>query len=212
MKNYLTYVKNGSAAFQRSRDPFGDLSNMTFGFPIVVNGISFQGSEGLYQALKFPEEPEHQLRIARERSGMYAKKTAYTNPRVRPDWEETKVDAMRYTLAEKLRQHPERFGRALAETAGMPIVEISRRDDYWGAKPSGDGNTLRGRNVLGRLLTELRDLLQDQHDIQAATLAYLKNTKLKPLIINGFSVTEVEPCSTSHGRDRSQDRTDRLTA
>ena len=180
----------------RSRDRFGDLSNMTFGFNLEVNGVHFQGPEGLYQALKFPEEPAHQLRIASERSGMEAKKTAYTNARVRTDWEDVKVDAMKYVLAEKLSQHPLRFGRSLLETARFPIVEASHRDDYWGAKPSQDGKTLRGRNVLGRLLTELRDHLE-QHEMQEAIRAYLEDINLTLLMINGGRVPEVGPCSTS---------------
>ena len=132
-----TYEPARSAAFMRSRDRYGDMSDMTFGFPLSVNGMEFQGPEGLYQALKFPNSPETQGAIAAQRSGMDAKKAAYRDHNFRPDWEEIKVQAMRYTMAVKLRQHPQRFGEALAETGDLPIVERSNRDPFWGAQPQG---------------------------------------------------------------------------
>jgi hypothetical protein len=48
----------------------------------------------------------------------------------------------------------------LLATGDGPIVEQSRRDAFWGAKPLDD-DTLVGQNVLGRLLTELRDALRE---------------------------------------------------
>ena len=38
---------------------------------------------------------------------------------------------------------------------GIPIVEESANDMFWGAKDQGNG-TLKGANVLGKLLMELR--------------------------------------------------------
>ena len=54
-----TYRRSECAVFFRSRDQHGDLSNMTFGFPLSVNGVTFEGPEGLYQALKFPNLPDN---------------------------------------------------------------------------------------------------------------------------------------------------------
>ena len=190
MKKYQTqtYPADTSACFMRSRERYGDLSNMTFGFGLEVNGIRFQSSEGLYQALKFPSDAPHQKRIAAERSGMEAKKTAYRNPQVRPDWEDIKTDAMALTVAIKLLQHPERFGSALRETGGKTVVEKSYRDQFWGAKPSQDGKTLMGRNVLGELLTELRECLQGNGDVLKAVQEYLSGVNLDQLSINGRRV------------------------
>lgn len=65
----------------------------------------------------------------------------------------------------KLAQNYEEFGRLLLATGSQPIVEQSRKDDYWGAKVADDtgntGDTLVGQNVLGRLLMELREKLRD---------------------------------------------------
>lgn len=156
-------------AFMRSRERYGALSNMTGGFPIIVNGLNFQSSEGLFQALKFPHAPRRQLHIAEARSGLDAKKRAYAaGAKPMPGWDDIRIAAMAQTLAEKLRQHPARFSDALSETGNRPIVEKSYRDPFWGAQPSAAG--LVGRNVLGRLLQELRDAFyaQDNHSGSAA--------------------------------------------
>ena len=194
------YETARSAAFMRSRDQYGDLSNMTFGFPLTVNGTEFQGPEGLYQALKFPHSPETQTAIASQRSGMDAKKAAYQDHNFRPDWEEIKVQAMRYTLAVKLRQHPQRFGEALEETGGLPIVERSNRDPFWGARPQG--NTLEGVNMLGKLLTELRDTLRENEgDAARAAAAFTARAPAELLSVNGRPVPREIPARTGPGED-----------
>ena len=183
------YQKGKCAFFMRSRDKHGKLSNMTFGFPLKVNGMQFQGPEGLYQALKFPHNPRHQALIAQQRSGMEAKRTAYRNPDVRPDWEEIRVDAMAYTLAVKLEQHPAAFGEELLSTKKLPIVEMSNRDSFWGAKPDRGEITLVGINILGQLLTNLRDELRQQKGYVGKTVkSYLTGVKTNTLVINGKPV------------------------
>ncbi len=73
----------------------------------------------------------------------------------RGDWRAINIAAMRWCLRIKLSQHSASFGTVLAETGDLPIVEISHKDDFWGARPQPDG-TLLGKNVLGRLEMELR--------------------------------------------------------
>ena len=77
-----TYKSAECAAFMRSREKYGHLSNMTPHYPLQVNGLRFQGPEGLYQAFKYPEEPAFQERIAKANSGMAANKLTYQNPNV----------------------------------------------------------------------------------------------------------------------------------
>ena len=47
----------------------------------------------------------------------------------------------------------------LTATRDRPIVEVSARDPWWGARPVAD--RYEGRNVLGRLWMELRQQLRD---------------------------------------------------
>ena len=193
IKTNTTSYKSGEIAhFMRSRDQHGKLSNMTFGFPLKVNGLWFQGPEGLYQALKFPHNPEHQKLIAGERSGMDAKRRAYQNSSTRPDWDHVRVDAMAYTLAQKLSQHPGEFSAALLTTGENPIVEMSHRDSFWGAKPQQGDSILAGINVLGQLLTRLREELR-RHDSDpgAAAAAYLKDVETERLSINRKKAPEL---------------------
>jgi hypothetical protein len=79
----------------------------------------------------------------------------------RPDWDEVRVEIMRWCLRVKLAQHWEKFSALLLSTGHMPIVEESYRDPFWGARPTTP-ETLVGTNMLGQLLTELRDQLQGQ--------------------------------------------------
>lgn len=173
------------AAFMRSKERHGDLSNMTGHMPVTVNGIRFQSSEALYQALKYPEQPELQQRIGSARSGMEAKRLAYEpDIPIRAVWDDIRIDAMRYTVAHKLGQNPGRFGSALLATADLPIVEKSYRDPFWGAKPQGA--FLVGHNRLGRILTELRDELKAYAGDAAQTARnFIAQTETRHLVING---------------------------
>ena len=156
-----TYKLTECAVFMRSREQYGRLSNMTPGYPLEINGLRFQGPEGLYQALKFPEEPKLQEQIGKSNSGMEAKKLAYQNPGIRSDWDQVRIHGMLYTVSIKLAQHP-RWATALEETTDKSIVEMSFRDNFWGANPNDPQTTLTGRNILGKILTALRTELRHE--------------------------------------------------
>ena len=121
---------------------------------------------------------------------MDAKKTAYQKSAIRPDWDEVKVDAMRLTLAAKLLQHPKKFREALTETGTWPIVEMSTRDEFWGAKPKRSNTILVGTNALGKLLTQLREQLRTpQVEASQAVQAFIQDTNTDRLLINNRPVT-----------------------
>lgn len=123
-------------------------------FDLHVNNISFSSSEAIYQSLKFPDSIEIQRKISAERSPMTAKRIAQCYSwKIRPDWENRKVCAMRIALRIKALQSKV-FYELLLSTKEKEIVEISRKDNYWGAYLKGD--VLVGMNVLGRLLMEVR--------------------------------------------------------
>ena len=150
------YWRSKSVVFYRTRDHWGFLSNMAPGFPLVVNGLEIPSSEALYQSFRFPHLPHIQSEIISQRSPMVAKmKSRKHYPESRPDWDRVRVAIMRWCLRVKLLQHQGSFGAHLIATGDQPIVEQSRRDRYWGAIPL-DEEVLVGRNVLGRLLMELR--------------------------------------------------------
>jgi ribA/ribD-fused uncharacterized protein len=169
MTEFRTYTTSEVAAFFRVRERFGPLSNMASGFPIRVCGVDAPSSEALYQALRFPHLPEFQREILDQTSPILAKRHTYTRVReTRADWEGVRVNAMRYVLRAKVGSTQGALLDLLRGTGSAPIVEVSHRDDFWGARP--EGGTLVGRNVLGRLLMELRRDIQDHQNGSPLTL------------------------------------------
>jgi ribA/ribD-fused uncharacterized protein len=155
-----TYEPAEAAVFCKTTERFGGLSNMAGGFPLRVNGVNILTSEALYQACRFPHLPEVQRLIIDQKSPMTAKmKSKPYRDQSRPDWDSVRVRIMRWCLRVKLAQNWTTFGNLLSSTSDLPIVELSKKDDFWGAKPQEDG-TLVGMNVLGRLLMELREQLK----------------------------------------------------
>jgi ribA/ribD-fused uncharacterized protein len=155
-----TYMPAEVVAFRKTNEPFGGLSNMAAGFPVVVNRIHFWTIEALYQCCRYPDAPDVQEMIAAERSPMTAKmKSKRFRERTRADWERIRVRVMRWSLRVKLAQNQATFGQLLLATGNKPIVEESAKDQFWGAKVQ-NGDALMGVNVLGRLLMELREQLR----------------------------------------------------
>lgn len=155
-----TYDRRTSVVFCKTQEAFGGLSNMAAGYPVMVNGVDIRTSEALYQACRFPHRLDVQRLIIAERSPMTAKmKSKPHRHDTRPDWDAVRVGIMRWCLRVKLAQNWRQFGELLRSTGERPIVEESRKDDYWGAKVVDPG-TLVGMNVLGRLLMELREELK----------------------------------------------------
>ena len=170
-----------SAVFHKTREAYGGLSNMAAGFPLIVNGIDIRTSEALYQICRFPHIPEVQLEILAERSPMTAKmRSKPWRHETRADWMEVRVRIMRWTLRVKLVQNWESFSKVLFETGDRYIVEKkTKRADFWGAQVQEDGS-FYGKNVLGRLLMEIRD--------QANELGRDGFLEAKPLNIEHFEL------------------------
>ncbi len=182
-----TYNRADSIVFLKTREAFGGLSNMAGGFPLCVNGIHIRTSEALYQACRFPHLPEVQRLIIEQRSPMTAKmKSRKHHQDSRTDWDWIRVKIMRWCLRVKLIQNWDAFSELLLKTGDQSIVEQSRKDDFWGAKPI-DTHTLVGVNALGRLLMGLREEVKTEG--QEAFL------QVEPLDILDFSLNgrPIEP-------------------
>ena len=154
-----TYDRADVIVFRKTNERFGGLSNMAPGFPLQVNGFRIRTSEALYQACRFPHMSEVQLRILKESSPMTAKmRSKPFRKESRPDWDDVRIPIMRWCLRVKLACNWDKFSQVLIATGERPIVEESRKDAFWGAKPN-ENELLDGCNVLGRLLMELRHTL-----------------------------------------------------
>jgi len=157
----------------KTKDHFGGLSNMASGYPLLINGIRILTAEALYQACRYPLIPQLQREIIGEYSPMTAKMKSKPNRYLtRPDWDDVRYKIMRWCLRVKLAQNYEAFSNLLVATKDLPIVEQSRKDDYWGAKPDETNDTLLiGQNVLGRLLMELRELIRTDSNEMLKTVS-----------------------------------------
>lgn len=167
-----TYIRSEVTFFRTTTGEFGPLSNMAPDYPIFIMGIRIATAEALYQACRFPDDPEVQRLIIDQMSPMTAKmKSKKYRDRTRRDWDNVRVNVMRWCLRIKLQNNLARFSAVLERTGERAIVEESTKDDFWGAKPA-EGNLLVGRNVLGRLLMELREHLRDLKSGHAETVKY----------------------------------------
>ncbi|MGO6748233.1 NADAR family protein [Rhizobium ruizarguesonis] len=160
-----SYTRSEVVTFRKTNEDFGGLSNMAPGYPLVIDRVRIRTSEALYQACRFPHMPDVQRMIIEETSPMTAKmRSKPYRDKSRPDWDQVRVPIMRWCLRVKLVQNHEKFSNLLLATGNRPIVEDSRKDEYWGARVNDTGE-LFGKNVLGRLLMELRQQLRDQPEM-----------------------------------------------
>ncbi len=191
------YIKSEVISFFKTDEKFGVLSNMKGKQEILVNDIWFSSSEAIYQALKYPNYKNIQQKIAFEKSPILAKKISISNKQfIRKDWYEVRNNIMRLCIRIRLLQSQE-FYDVLLSTSDKTIVEISRKDTYWGSTIS-DNNYLNGKNVLGRLLMELRYEIV-KGEILKRISHILKNTS--NIIINERAITEkslIEDCKKNY--------------
>ena len=121
---------------------------------------SFGTSEAVYQAAKFAARPEIQQRIAEAPTAREAAAIGRTpGLGIDPGWNAQRVDVMRWVLRMKREANQDEIDALLAATGERPIVEVSTRDPWWGARPVAD--RYQGNNVLGRLWMELRQQLRE---------------------------------------------------
>jgi len=183
------YERRNSVVFLKTKEAFGGLSNMAGGYPLRVNGIWIATAEALYQACRFPDRPDVQRAIIAEASPMTAKMRGKPfREFTRSDWDSVRVRIMKWTIRAKMVFHFKEFSELLASTDGLPIVEQSRKDSFWGAIPNGE-DTLVGMNVLGRLLMELRQEIEqrDEHDFR-----YLEPLDIPNFNLDGRPIEKLE--------------------
>lgn len=122
-------------------------------FSIEMNGVKWQTSEHLYQAMKFMGQSSDIVEEIKNASSAYdsKKKAEQHSDKIRKDWEDIKVKKMEEIIREKHAQHPY-IQKKLLETVGMDIIEDSPKDAFWGWGPNKDG-----KNHLGKIWMKIRD-------------------------------------------------------
>ena len=154
------YARSEVCGFRFTAAEWGALSNFfPLTVPIAAGPWRLPTAEHVYQAAKFPARPDLQQRIAEAPTAREAAAIGRTpDVGIDPGWNARRVDVMRWVLRMKREANTGEIDTVLAATGDRPIVEVSTRDPWWGARPVPD--RYEGRNVLGRLWMELRQQLR----------------------------------------------------
>lgn len=129
------------------------LSNFSF-VQIEFKGKKFKSVEHFYQAMKFKGHPELQEQIRDTVSAGDAKKIANQNKdKVRADWDNVKLDVMKWALEQKFSKPS--LKTALLRTGDAVISHVNTWGDaFWGVCRGV------GEDHLGKMLMEVRDELK----------------------------------------------------
>lgn len=141
--------------FYSTNDAYGCFSNFSR-HHIYLKDKIWKTSEHYFQAQKFPKtEFEEKVRLAPtpKEAANLGRNRKFP---LRKDWEAVKDDIMREALRAKFTQHKD-LKKILLETDNAILVEHTANDNYWG--DGGDGS---GKNMLGKLLMEIREELKNE--------------------------------------------------
>ncbi|MCU1730767.1 MULTISPECIES: NADAR family protein [unclassified Pseudomonas] len=142
--------------FYETDKPYGCFSNFSR-HPITLDGILWPTTEHYFQACKFTEQvdidavreaktPFLAAQIGRERHRSF-----------RSDWDQARDPVMLEALRAKFTQHAD-LRETLLGTGDAELVEHTKNDRYWA--DGGDGS---GKNMLGKLLEQVRAELNQTH-------------------------------------------------
>ena len=169
------YPADKTAAFCKVAEEWGILGNFA-PTPILVDGVSFDCTEKLFQVMKFSDEESRKIIYAQK--GQPIKMMAKHQEKVgvvRDDWGRIFIDAMKFCLMQKYAQS-ESFRKELERSTGLFIVEQQanprRPAGAYSAKLSEDRKTWTGPNIMGRLLMELRDKGALEYNLPADVMRF----------------------------------------
>lgn len=162
------YPAEQTVGFTSTAAEWGIFSNFAK-TPMFVEGVEFACVEQMYHYIRLNDEKERAeyLKLT-PNMGLKMKAKAFAKRGVeRADWREIAVDVMRFCLNHKYQNSAE-FRKALVDSGDKYIVEDEsnrkKRPDSWGAVYDATTNEYYGKNIMGRLLMELREKGQLEYD------------------------------------------------
>lgn len=125
--------------------------------PIKVGGKVYPTTEHYFQAAKFfKTDPEWAEAIRKAKTPNQSKRMGGSRAhKMNKNWDDVRDEYMKKAIRYKVDQHKV-FKRALLNTNTDVLIEASRTDRYW-----GDGKDGTGKNMLGKVLMEVRDELMN---------------------------------------------------
>jgi len=148
-------IMNMSIKFYKLNDEYGCFSNFS------RNGFTLEGkywitSEHYFQAKKFEgTDFEEIIRLMDNPMDVAIKGRDRSLP-LRKDWDKVKDNIMRKAVFEKFSQN-EDIRHILLSTIDEELIECTTSDYYWGCGKNGTG-----KNMLGIILMEVRELLKEK--------------------------------------------------
>ena len=159
--NIEHYPADQTVGFTKTTAEWGIFSNFAK-TPMVVNGVEFVCVEQLFHYIRLNSEVER-AEYLKVPPGLALKMKAKAFEKrgvERSGWRDISVDVMRFCLNHKYEQSPA-FRIELERSKGKNIVEDEsnryNNPDSWGAVLNTTTNEYYGKNIMGRLLMELRD-------------------------------------------------------
>ena len=166
--NIECYPAEQTIGFTSTAAEWGIFSNFAK-TPMVVNSIEFACVEQLFHYIRLNNDQERveYLKLIPNMGLKMKAKTFKKRGVERSDWRAIAVDVMRFCLNHKY-ANSEAFRKELERSKGKYIVEDEsnrkKRPDSWGAVLDIATNEFYGKNIMGRLLMELREKGELKYD------------------------------------------------
>ena len=128
--------------------------NMFYNCKITIGKLTYLNAYAAYIASKCKNENDR--RAFTRLSGIKAKKKS-NSITVRDDWDNVKVDIMREIQIAKFEQNPE-LKEKLLKIDGTIENLVMNKDTFWSKNMIHN----KGKNMLGKILMEIRDSYESQ--------------------------------------------------
>ncbi len=142
--------------FYRPKEPFGEFSNFSR-HTIKLDGYTWVTNEHYFQAQKYINTTRFEMIANAPTPRIAADLGRDRSMPLRPDWETVKDDIMRKCVLEKFKTHL-RLKAMLIGTGDQETIEDSPVDYYWGC-----GKNSTGKNMLGKILMQTREILRNEN-------------------------------------------------
>lgn len=129
---------------------------------IFYEGLKFPSVEHAYVASKSLDMSfRRDIALMKAEDSGLAKKWG-RNVKLRPNWNTRKVDFMRNFLRQKFGIHY--FQEKLLSTKERELIEGNFwHDNFWGNCGCGKCKEIKGTNMLGKLLMEIREVIKNEN-------------------------------------------------
>ncbi|MDD5531047.1 MAG: NADAR family protein [bacterium] len=145
--------------FYRATGEFGFLSNL-YKSEIEIDNKMFRSAEDAYQYFKPIKLEVAEWLISAPKPHLCAMAAhSLLLFDIKPNWNEIKVSRMKEVLNKKF-QNPE-LKEKLLSTGTAILIEDSKTDNFWGIGKKGEG-----KNMLGKLLMEIREQYKKENNVR----------------------------------------------